>query len=129
MDGERLLDTNAMIAYMLGNIPLRERVASSPRLLLSTIVLGELCYGAYNSTAVDKNLADIESLVDRSTLVLPDAEAATAYGQIKHQLRLKGRPIPENDLWLAAVARRFGFVMVSRDRHFSYVDGLPVETW
>ncbi|MEI8371623.1 MAG: type II toxin-antitoxin system VapC family toxin [Planctomycetota bacterium] len=129
MDGERLLDTNAMIAYLSRNVALRQLVASSPRLLLSTVVLGELCYGAYNSTTVDKNLADIELLVERSTLVVSDAATATAYGQIKYHLRSKGRPIPENDLWLAAIARRFGFVIVSRDKHFSYIDGLFVETW
>jgi tRNA(fMet)-specific endonuclease VapC len=129
MDGERILDTNATIAYMLGNTSLRELVAEGPRLLLSTIVLGELYYGAYNSTRVDKNLANIESLIERSTLVVSDAATANVYGQIKHHLRSKGRPIPENDLWLAAIAKRFGFVLVSRDRHFSHVDGLAVETW
>ena len=129
MDGERILDTNATIAYMLGNTSLRELVAEGARLLLSTIVLGELYYGAYNSTRVNKNLANIESLIERSTLVVSDAATANVYGQIKHHLRSKGRPIPENDLWLAAIAKRFGFVLVSRDRHFSYVDGLAVETW
>ena len=58
-----------------------------------------------------------------------DLGTAAAYGQIKDELRLKGRPIPENDVWIAAVARQHGLILASRDDHFRSVDGLAVEAW
>lgn len=51
------------------------------------------------------------------------------YGVIKNQLRVKGRPIPENDIWIAAVARQRDLVLVSRDDHFAKVEGIKLEKW
>jgi tRNA(fMet)-specific endonuclease VapC len=44
-------------------------------------------------------------------------------------LRGEGRPIPENDLWIAATASEHGLVLVTRDEHFDRVEGLLVERW
>ncbi|HVT57778.1 MAG TPA: PIN domain-containing protein [Thermoanaerobaculia bacterium] len=48
---------------------------------------------------------------------------------MKAELRSKGRPIPENDLWVAAGARQHNLVLVTRDRHFNQVEGLVTEAW
>ena len=53
----------------------------------------------------------------------------TGYGEIKARLQTLGRPIPENDLWIAAAALRQGLTLASRDRHFRLVDGLDLEPW
>jgi tRNA(fMet)-specific endonuclease VapC len=54
---------------------------------------------------------------------------AQYYGKIKDGLRLKGRPIPENDIWVAAAAMQYGLPVATRDAHFNEVDGLLVENW
>jgi len=40
-----------------------------------------------------------------------------------------GRPIPDNDLWIAAVALQHRLILVTRDGHFSNINGLIVEFW
>jgi tRNA(fMet)-specific endonuclease VapC len=54
---------------------------------------------------------------------------AKHYAQIRHVLRVKGRPIPENDIWIAAVAIQYGLILLTRDAHFQAVDGLSLKSW
>jgi tRNA(fMet)-specific endonuclease VapC len=129
MDGELLLDTNAMIALLAGDTAIRRRVADSTELLLSIIVLGELYYGARKSARAESNLQRVEELVARSTVIPCDSGTAVQYGIIKNALRPKGRPIPECDLWVAAVAKQHDLILVSRDSHFDHIDGLKLESW
>jgi len=56
-----------------------------------------------------------------------DLNTAEEYGGIKAELKRRGRPIPENDIWIAASARRHDAILVSSDRHFDEVEGLHVE--
>jgi len=58
-----------------------------------------------------------------------DLRTAHQYGIVKELLRRKGRPIPENDVWIAATALLHGLPLVTRDAHFAHVDGLVVEVW
>jgi len=58
-----------------------------------------------------------------------DQATAREYGQIKARLRAKGRPLPENDIWIAAIARLHGLTLVTRDQHFREVEGLAWEAW
>lgn len=48
-------------------------------------------------------------------------------GQIK--LRLKGRPLPENDVWIAALAMQYALTLVTRDAHFQEVENLQTVAW
>ena len=55
-------------------------------------------------------------------MILPGSvETARHYGIIKSQLKKKGRPIPENDVWIAAIAKEYDLTLVTRDDHFSYI--------
>ena len=51
------------------------------------------------------------------------------HGSVRHAMKSKGRPIPKNDLWIAAVALEHHLTLVSRDAHFRDVDGLRLEVW
>ena len=51
------------------------------------------------------------------------------YGQIKNALKMKGRPLPENDVWIAAIARQHKLPLVTQDAHFSHIDNLHIESW
>jgi tRNA(fMet)-specific endonuclease VapC len=68
--------------------------------------LGELTYGALNSHSVDANLANLEKLRTRCRFVPVDEAIVREYGRIRLALKKKGRPIPENDVWIAATASR-----------------------
>jgi tRNA(fMet)-specific endonuclease VapC len=81
-----------------------------------------LCYGAEKSGRVQVNLAKVDEFVAESTVLGCDAATARRYGDVKNRLRGKGRPLPENDVWIAAMALRYGLVLVSRDAHFREVE-------
>lgn len=57
--------------------------------------------------------------------------AATSrfYAAVREELRALGRPIPENDVWIAALAREHGLALLSRDSHFDFVPGLLRVGW
>jgi tRNA(fMet)-specific endonuclease VapC len=93
------------------------------------IVLGELYYGAYKSSRVEENISRINEFASHSAILLCDAVTARWYGEIKDGLRKKGHPIPENDIWITAIALQYDLILVTRDDHFQDIAGLEVERW
>ncbi len=81
------------------------------------------------ATRVAANLDRIEQFASSVQVLNCDAATAQLYGNIRDALRSKGRPIPENDIWIAAVALQHGLPLATRDDHFKEVDGLRVENW
>jgi tRNA(fMet)-specific endonuclease VapC len=129
VSGSFLLDTNVAIAFLNGEAAVVERFQAADEILLSSTVVGELCFGAQKSARAAANLARVETLIDRVVVLDASAETARHYGQIKNALRLKGRPIPENDIWIAASALQYDLILVTGDGHFGEVDGLKTEAW
>ena len=129
MNGSFLLDTNIVSALFAGEQVIQDRISEIGNILTSVIVLGELFFGAQKSPRMKENLSRIHRFMTKAILLPCDAGTAYEYGLIRNELRLKGRPIPENDLWLSATARQHGLTLVSRDGHFEYVDGLMIERW
>ena len=128
MSGRFLLDTNIVIALINDEPGAVSRfagiVASVP-----LAVIGELNYGARSSARAVENLERVEQFVASTSILLPDLDTASWYGQVRHALRVKGRPLPENDMWIAALARQHDLTLVSRDAHFREVDAMKLESW
>ena len=78
---------------------------------------------------MQENVARIEEFAARSAVLACDTETARQYGEVKEGLRQKGRPIPENDVWIAAIALQYDLTLVARDAHFEQIDGLELDTW
>lgn len=129
MSGRFLLDTNIVIAIFAEEPILLQRLAEAEEVFVPTIVLGELYYGARKSTHAEANVAQIEEFSVTAVILGCDPVTARHYGWIKNDLRTKGRLIPENDIWIAAVAQQHDLSLVSRDAHFSAVADLTVEAW
>ncbi|RDV83908.1 type II toxin-antitoxin system VapC family toxin [Ammonifex thiophilus] len=129
MSGKFLLDTNIVIALFRGDAAVQRNLAKAEKVFIPAIVLGELYYGALKSGQTEKNLAQIEEFVGGVAVLTCNVGTAREYGVIKNQLRAKGRPIPENDIWIAAIARQHDLVLVSRDDHFAEVEDLRLEKW
>jgi tRNA(fMet)-specific endonuclease VapC len=129
MTGSLLLDTNIVVGLFIDDPAIAGHFLQSPDVALSVTVLGELYYGAQKSNRVDENLARIDQFLEGVTVIDNDIATAYEYGAIRNELRLKGRPIPENDLWIAALARQHDLTVVSRDRHFAEVENLRWEQW
>ena len=129
MSGRFLLDTNIIISLFAGETSIQEHLTQVEEVFVPCIVLGELYYGAWKSSRAGENLACIDDFAVNNTVLGCDADTSREYGLIKNRLREKGRPIPENDLWIAAIARQHDLVIVTRDDHFSEVEGLKREIW
>lgn len=129
MSGRYLLDTNIIIALFADESFVKDRLAQANEVFLTTIAIGELWYGAKKSGRTEANLARIDEFLVSSTVLGCDVNTARQYGEVKHKLRLKGRPLPENDIWIAALALQHGLILVTRDAHFQEVDDLQTVAW
>lgn len=129
MSGRYLLDTNIAIPLMAGDQGVADQLATADAVFMCCVVLGELYFGAHKSARARENLDRVERLAAASTVLSCDAETARVYGRIKDQLRAKGRPIPENDIWLAAVAVQHTLILVTRDDHYAHVEQLNTTRW
>ena len=128
-NGKYLLDTNIVIALFSEEITVQEKVRNAAVVALAPPIIGELCYGAQKSDKVSENLYRINRFVQQNAFFPCDLETAQLYGTIRDQLRRKGRPIPDNDIWIAAIARQRGLILVTRDAHFDEVESLQIERW
>jgi predicted nucleic acid-binding protein len=123
-----LLDTNAYVAFKQGHSEALEIVQRTPRMALSSTVLGELLAGFAVGSREAKNRAELQQFLasDRVHLLTVDDGTAAYYATVYRSLRNKGRPIPTNDMWIAVSALQHGYALFSYDGHFQDVDGLLV---
>ncbi len=128
MNGKFLLDTNIAIAFLIADESL-QRPDASAQLYISCTAIGELFYGALNSNQIEENIQRLEDFIRDAVSVPCDDDTARIYGEIKTALRLKGRPIPDNDIWIAAVAMQHSLSLVSRDEHFVNIERLNLVRW
>lgn len=129
MNGRFLLDTNIVIALIAKDSSVERGLASAEKVYVPSLVLGELYFGARASAQKDRNLARIDEFAAANAVLVPDVATAREYDILKAALRVKGRPIPENDMWIAAITRQHGLTLVTRDAHFQEVEGLAVGSW
>lgn len=129
MNGKYLLDTNILIAIFAGDTPVLQRLVGAEAVFVPSIALGELYYGARRSTRIETNTGQIDAFAASNIVLACTTATAQHYGTIKQQLRARGTPIPENDLWIAAIAMQHHLTLVSRDVHFNAVAGLATATW
>lgn len=124
-----LLDTNIISALLKGEPGIADKIDSTKSVFIPVIALGELYYGASYSKHVNKNTRNAQKIAQSYPLLLVDEETAVKYGSIKAALRKKGTPIPENDIWIAAIALQHDLTVITRDKHFKEVDGLSIQNW
>ena len=121
-----LLDANAYSQLMRGRAQVADLVRSAEEILLSAVVVGELMYGFRRGPHFDSNVADLRAFLSSPYVSFVPVGEVTAdrYARIATLLRAKGRPIPTNDVWIAAHAMETGADLISADRHFAHIDGI-----
>ena len=129
MSGRVLLDTNVVIALFEQERSAQDGLSRVEDYYVPSIVLGELYYGAEWSGRPKENVARTDRFAAASKVLVPDVESARQYGAIRNALRGKGKPIPDNDIWVAAIARQHDLKLVTRDAHFREIEGLTTEDW
>jgi tRNA(fMet)-specific endonuclease VapC len=124
-----ILDTNALSA-IADNEPAAAHMAyQAATIELPVIVLGEYRFGIGQSRRREEYQEWLAKLI-AATRVLPvDEETSGHYAKIRGELKAAGRPIPSNDLWIAALSRQHRLPLMSQDQHFDAVPGLKRAGW
>jgi tRNA(fMet)-specific endonuclease VapC len=122
------LDTNAYSAFMRGLPSAVAALRAAREIHLPLIVLGELLAGFAAGTRAAKNREELARFTGspRVSVLKPDEGTARHYADIFAALRLRGTPVPTNDLWIAALARQHGLSLMTFDAHFQWVPRLAV---
>jgi tRNA(fMet)-specific endonuclease VapC len=120
------LDTNAYTAWKAGHAGVTAHLRRAERVLLSSVVAGELLFGFRQGTRYERNRRELDEFLRSPYVALLKVGLVTAdrFGRIATALRRKGRPIPTNDVWIAAHAMETGADLLSLDGHFAEIDGL-----
>lgn len=128
-----LLDTNVCIALLKGGdgaLIERTKRQDPADLLLSSVVKGELLFGARNSRRVDANLSLLEEFFSQFESLPFDDGPAQYYGVTRALLSKAGTPIGANDLLIASTALQHDLTIATRNRReFARVPGLRWEDW
>lgn len=123
-----VLDTNAYVRFLAGDVRVLDVLAKASRVHMSVFVLGELFAGFRLGQKEKENRQILERFLAKPTvhLLMATSETAEYFGLIMAALKKAGRPIPLNDVWVAAHALETGSILVTYDQHFSAVPGLRI---
>jgi tRNA(fMet)-specific endonuclease VapC len=120
------LDTSAVILYFRGQTNARELLGQAGEIYLPLIALGELYLGLERSEHKSKRRRELDKLLDLANVLHPNLQTARLYAQMKAALLAAGTPIPDNDTWIATLARQAGLPLAARDEHFDFIQGLEI---
>jgi tRNA(fMet)-specific endonuclease VapC len=120
------LDTNRLTDLFQGDAELADRLGECDEVWIPLIVLAEIKAGFLGGSQQHRNEILLRSFLAKPTvdILLPARETAEHYARLFVQLRRAGTPIPDNDLWIAALALEHDLVLFTRDRHFESVPQL-----
>ena len=124
-----ILDTNGLSALADGDLALAPIFRGASSIAVPVIALGEYRYGISQSRERAKYEKWLAEFIPTYLVLGVDETTAERYAEIREELRRKGRPIPANDLWIAALARQYSLPLLSRDQHFDFVPGLKRVGW
>jgi tRNA(fMet)-specific endonuclease VapC len=121
-----IIDTNFYTAFKKNDAAALELLKRVEYIGVNTVILGELLAGFRCGNREQQNRHELDQFLDspRAATIAIDDETAEFYAQVFSELRQKGRPIPSNDLWLAASALQHGLALATYDDHFSAISGL-----
>lgn len=120
------LDTNRLTDLFQGDRALAEWIGSCEEVWIPLVVLAEIKAGFYRGGQQHRNEVLLQRLLAKTTVgvLLPGRETAEHYARLFVQLKRAGTPVPDNDLWIAALALEHDLVLITRDQHFERVPQL-----
>ena len=117
------LDTNRITDLFRGDVELAEQLSTAEEVWIPLFSLGEIKAGFQGGTQQRRNESLLNRLLTKPTVgvLLPSRETAEHYARVFVQLRRAGTPVPDNDLWIAALVLEHDLVLITRDRHFERI--------
>ena len=122
------IDTNVAIDFLNNQRAVRNTLQEYDEIYLPITVCGELIFGAKNSINFAKNIERLSGLLEYGIILNSNLQVAEIYGDIRKQLKEIGRPIPENDIWIAAICLANELSLMTFDKHFTFIEGLSVKS-
>jgi tRNA(fMet)-specific endonuclease VapC len=124
-----LLDTSAYAALRRGNQQILDVLRRSETVGVPAVVLGELYSGFRAGDRCGENMAQLTQFLSKPSIRILNVteETALRYAEVDVYLRKKGRPIPRNDVWIAAVALEHGLQVLTLDGHFREIPLLLIQ--
>lgn len=119
-----ILDTNIIIDIFRGKKGVISQLPDLNHIYMPSLVLGELYYGDFQSEREEAHLKQINDFLKRVNTIPINQNTSKIYGKVKSNLKDKGKPIPENDIWTASLAIQYDLDLFSNDFHFEFVDGI-----
>ena len=124
-----ILDTNALSAFVDGDVGVGDILRRQARVAIPVIVLGEFRYGIADSRHRAAYEAWLASHLTHFEVLAVTDETTFAYATLRLAPRRLGRPIPANDAWIAALALQHRLPILSRDQHFDVVSEVERMSW
>ena len=124
-----ILDTNALSAAADGDPAVIALLARADQVAIPVIVLGEYRYGVAQSRNRTIYANWLKGLLQDCMILDVNEPTTHYYAEITLELKRKGKPIPTNDIWIAALCREHSLPLLSRDRHFDLVAGTKRIGW
>ncbi|TVL98773.1 MAG: VapC toxin family PIN domain ribonuclease [Candidatus Brocadia sp. WS118] len=126
MNGRISLDTNIVIRLFKNDPIITKTLVTVSTFCLPIPVIAELLFTARNSSRQKENLKVYNEFIDVCNVLNITRETANHYSVIRLELKQKGRPIPENDLWIASICREQNLPLVTGDAHFDNINDLKI---
>ena len=124
-----LIDTKIVIEICDGNKKYADKLRKQKEFFFPVIAVGELFTGINRIANKAKHLKLLTDFLTLTTTINIDITTAKHYGDIIVSLYKKGKPIPTNDVWIAALTIQYNFTVASKDNHFKEIEGLEFEFW
>ena len=123
------MDTSAYAAFLRGSPGVKEAVQQADEIVFNPVVLGELIAGFLMGRNEKRNRAILKDFLSSPRVIIAeiDEETSERYAVIVHSLRMRGTPIPTNDLWIAASAMQHGLEVLTTDKHYLEVPQIITE--
>jgi tRNA(fMet)-specific endonuclease VapC len=118
---KNLLDTNIIVDFLRGRSYEKQFLEQSNIFFVPAIVIGELVFGAEYSSQPEKHYKQFNDFIKGKKIINVDQDTAIVYGKIKADLKKRGKLIPENDIWIAAIAIQHNFTLITNDKHFANI--------
>jgi tRNA(fMet)-specific endonuclease VapC len=120
------LDTNVAVDVSNGKPQVIDLIRQNEFICLPVTVCGELLFGAKNSGNRVNNESKYRTFIESCILLDTNALIAEEYAEIRLALKQKGKPVPENDIWIAAICIVNDITLLSHDKHFENIEGLQL---
>lgn len=123
-----LLDSDAYTFFTAGDKDMLREIESADKVYFSVIVLGELLAAFKKGKKENENLKILNRFMTKMTVEIMNVSQETAkiYADIKRLLEKSGKPIPINDIWIAANVMETGSKLLTFDKHFFNIEGLRI---